>query len=951
MRFLEGFRTKRYSQNAHYRKNFTFQLVLSTKSCMIHYELSYSASEYHTVGGAQVKIGLSGDNNVVQRVRKDFGLHQAFMEDRRQISLLSKSSSQICRLLRWIRKEDYLQSYLCPTEWLALEKPLFLRRLETITAQQCQQHFRSESFEVVVLRQYYTELYQTLLAPESYSTVYNEKLSLHYMISTWATKTISEGTYIKRFPDDGREMYPSYCLIKILPCLGDSSLFSIRVFSFGLDPIERFKLLDSLKQYLDTLGSSVILPKAISWKLFLGTTIGPVDQCFRHESWLLPKDSELLLLIAKQRIQLGGFLLISPSGSRLLFAKLIYQNVSSNPGKKDNLLELDPLLLQCVVDYRSEYLQISLYMEGESGYFVPGNHISSQENILFTEIYSKMKSLDQLYGSALMCRTRLISAFETNGVAANVSKMNSQQASDDVATLIPYCFKYCSHLPFFKRGSGKVNEVLASLTEEFLLSAEGLDLQIAKLPIDPETEILGIDPGGWFVIRRHSRSLILAHFSNKEQDDNSNNVHRNVTFFIFCIEILYSQKGEGAKLSEINEKFQSEITELSHLIEVEHNLNFSRAPDIALRQCTGNENITFHPDDFAFCLSHCIEIPVASALIARPVETDHFATGNDAENNNSPTSFSSVIEEFLRPVPGISSYFYFCALNDCFTKSVFDALSSKLKRVEAVNDDATSGSDEDASSSTAETKVDPDLYDIDIEPIGMQNYRVSMSTFRPPPLYVKILLNGKEASLNCLHRLEDGKTLSIFLTVFKDETSAKLSVENLLPLHKAVALALRARLEAFVAAQTLNRLRYLGPSMSNSDIKVAIKCLADTDEVVTVAVPLEFVFVCSDSIVGKPSCRAQDEDTAFSLLLEELSSGKLLQTKRATRNTFIVTEYNLNLNFLQYWCLVNVRQRGCLFISVHHPGGTGLAQDCATKVQRIILSITNLVNQRLLLER
>ena len=123
-------------------------LVLRLADCgvTIHYEASFVSSPYHipTVGQAHIKIELSGeDAEFIQMAKKMFVSHQ--QGARRVVSTSAKAAAdKICKLLRWTRKEDYLESYLC-TGWGDVDHfktgSKFLQRLMSLSSLARYRHF------------------------------------------------------------------------------------------------------------------------------------------------------------------------------------------------------------------------------------------------------------------------------------------------------------------------------------------------------------------------------------------------------------------------------------------------------------------------------------------------------------------------------------------------------------------------------------------------------------------------------------------------------------------------------------------------------------------------------------------------------------------------------------------------------------------------------------------
>jgi hypothetical protein len=120
-RVLEGYRARRYGHNTQDSDKVSMHMTLKLSDCgvVLHYEVSFVSSPYHipTVGTAHIKLELSGDDDFIAIVKKRFisqhGTDNLMMQGRRVPAISKAAADKICKLLRWIRKEDYLDSYLC----------------------------------------------------------------------------------------------------------------------------------------------------------------------------------------------------------------------------------------------------------------------------------------------------------------------------------------------------------------------------------------------------------------------------------------------------------------------------------------------------------------------------------------------------------------------------------------------------------------------------------------------------------------------------------------------------------------------------------------------------------------------------------------------------------------------------------------------------------------------
>lgn len=96
-------------------------LVLPLADCgvLLHYEASFVSSPYHVpfVGQAHIKLELSCDDSefisIVKKAFVNHGTDSLMLQGRRVSPTVRATAEKICKLLRWTRKEDYLESYLC----------------------------------------------------------------------------------------------------------------------------------------------------------------------------------------------------------------------------------------------------------------------------------------------------------------------------------------------------------------------------------------------------------------------------------------------------------------------------------------------------------------------------------------------------------------------------------------------------------------------------------------------------------------------------------------------------------------------------------------------------------------------------------------------------------------------------------------------------------------------
>ena len=121
-RVVEGYRARRYGHNVQDIDVISVDLAMRLLDfdVVVHYEVSFVSSSHNTptVGQAHIKLELSGEDiEFLQTIKKVFSLNhgsESVMMRGSNVSALAKTAvDKICKLLRWTRKEDYLESYLC----------------------------------------------------------------------------------------------------------------------------------------------------------------------------------------------------------------------------------------------------------------------------------------------------------------------------------------------------------------------------------------------------------------------------------------------------------------------------------------------------------------------------------------------------------------------------------------------------------------------------------------------------------------------------------------------------------------------------------------------------------------------------------------------------------------------------------------------------------------------
>ena len=238
-RVLEGYIARRYGHNTQDNDKVSIHMVLhlADYGITLHYEASFVSSPYHqpTVGQAHIKLELSGnDMDFIHTVKKMFvanhGADSMVLQGRR-VSASSKSAAdKICKLLRWTRKEDYLESYLCLPGWgdmnYLTDGSSFLCRVETLSTRQRYRHFRSETFEIVAIGPTPFEKSESLFSDMMEPNKGEDEM--YSVLSSWSTGIISDREmYFKEVIPARDDDLTYYCIIRVVQSPTVSRLFTM----------------------------------------------------------------------------------------------------------------------------------------------------------------------------------------------------------------------------------------------------------------------------------------------------------------------------------------------------------------------------------------------------------------------------------------------------------------------------------------------------------------------------------------------------------------------------------------------------------------------------------------------------------------------------------------------------------------------------------------------------
>lgn len=989
LRIIEGFRSRRYGQNTEDADKVSVHLTVPLElGTVLHYELSYVASPFYNVmvGSAHVKVELSGEEKFIQNVKNDFISHQVNLQHRaRHGTIAQRTSAKLCMFMRWVRKEDCLDSYLTPLEWgekLGTGSP-FLRRLGTMSTVQRHRHFDIESFEVVCVGGDPFSNQESLLS--EFMEEDSGENELLEALADFATQTVTDRRcYVLKLPPSRRDLV-TYCVIEVIQSPEAARLYTIALEFFGCpDNHERVAVAHRLKERLCSCEFVVLIPRTVDQYIRVvmqgtggggggGGSLQKARGFLHWDHWDLTKDDELIpILCQRRRSSIGNFWLFDSSRNHALLGKFV---------AREDIDAMKHPSLHLVLYYiraRQDSVSVDIYMETQRGYlnpfcFYPRSKFASG---VPNEFFERVKRRDFECALALKSRRRLLSVFaheESPDSKHGNEALLAKEQEEDVSRLLPYAKSAAKQLRFFKSGSGEANNELAALTSRTILSAAFSSHDITELLISPESKVRGCEEGTWFLIRHDNHTLSLVHLAlmdeSIETEKGNGENHRRLTFHTVYASDLYQTKDDFESEVEEHEEEHAEhlgVSEFADAIERAHAKNYARAFYLALRSKERNVVEKIDPDDFVFVTNSCVEMKVTEVyLSARPIDTEEDGISSTG------TALSSLIATMFEPVPGGGTYFYYKGeeATDVLTDDVpsgFDRihdLSVPYGGVVSIGEisgsEMSPGNEDDLMSFSSEENDQGHAFSGEIGSAGRVDATDDFPSQSPsPPILVRFRLDGKEVSLEDFVRMQSSSSLSAFITLFNKSDSdgidgRAIESSHLPRVHAAVAMTLVSELKSFVADQTLERLRQVGSNISEIDLRTAILSLLEAKNVASSKMSLEFFVAESDELVpaSAPTGNERVLDNFLTLLCSEIEKQRTVKLKRITEgggDFFVTSEGD---SPLPYWCFVQLqRGLGRIILNVHHPRGIDIATEVAERTKAAIRQVCRRVNQIMLLE-
>lgn len=522
-RVKEGYRAKQYGQSTIEVGKVSMQFTLPLEmGVTVLYELSFRSpsGQSSVFGFAHIKVELSGEPALIQLVKTDF----MRAPHPRPATFYNQVSDRICHLLRSMRKEDMLQSYISPEKWtdqLTAPDTPFVKRLASLTDLQRSRHYRFDEFDCVCVGNMPYECGDDDDFLSQFRNTDDGSEGMVEAMQMWSSQMIADKMFfVKKIERSSEYAPPSYCIVQLKQTPGASRLWTISVETLcGTDAGDRLLLLSCLRSLLDELHNVSSL-KIQMGKFLVGQSCSEesrdrstreiiMEKQYNHASWDLVMDPELLPLLMKRRREIGKFLLLGSSHDEAIFAKIASKGEHTNdPGT----------LVQYKLAIQGDRVAVDLYMENKAGEFTTGKTPLQKKTSQFHTLQKTLRKRDQECGLALQSRTGLLRLFDSR--EAFVCNEHISYAE----RLLDYCSTSILQLRFFHPCTSGANIKLVQLTESMLVSQD-FGPRVIKLDLGESILLNSKGPGDWFLVEHNSDTMSLLHLSHlfKSQSSTESN--------------------------------------------------------------------------------------------------------------------------------------------------------------------------------------------------------------------------------------------------------------------------------------------------------------------------------------------------------------------------------------------------------------------------------------------
>ena len=376
-----------------------------------------------------------------------------------------------------------------------------------------------------------------------------------------------------------------------------------------------------------------------------------------------------------------------------------------------------------------------------------------------------------------------------------------------------------------------------------------------------------------------------------------------------------------------------------------HNQNYASAAYVALKGETNPSVEYLNLDDFTEILRSLVFVEVA---------TIDLRTQDGSADSGIRSKLSQLTKSVLQTIPDEDFCLYYSGSvvrETVFTPVLDDDSADSVSLLNipledlSEDEDISRHSTADAESSHADESTQTNL-----------EFSAVSSSTASAPIFIRFLLDGKPASVHDLSSIENESSLSVLISLFNDGSRRpgevfKSDPSHLPPSHLNVAMELAGLLNAFVAEQSLERLRLLGPKIDDEGFKDAKSCLRKARDVVTSTIEVFFYVAKVDAMIpasAPAGCDAEVE-VGFDMLSEQLRSNREI-TLEPFGAGFVAVDSELQR--LAYWCFISVRRsRAVISVEIFHPDGPHKAAEVLSSMHGLISMCCHKVNQLLLLQR
>ena len=678
----------------------------------------------------------------------------------------------------------------------------------------------------------------------------------------------------------------------------------------------RLSVLSSLKHDLRNHTDILVLEKCISNYVNVTRPMTALSRqwspYFVHaKNWELLQDSEVLPLITKRRNEIGNFFILHSDAERGVFAKFVKSCEQEDPvvEQKDGSTSsphLDIVIYQVISKANGIYVDI--YMEASHSTFHPFS--ARRANTTFAKLSERVRKRDVDCARNVKSRTNLLAALD-DGKCTNVQ--NRKQEAEDVMRLIKISKCTKKHLRFFSlEGSGLANDILSHLTTECITS-ESFHTRASRLSIGQNVSIMNYS-GTWFVMRLdwYILSLMCLEVIDHIQEMNGTSQNfRRLSIFTAAIMDLY-QSDYDFDDSSGDDSEQFGVSEIMEAIESSHAENFATACYQALRNTT-DPIVSLQDDEVDYALTSLYFRESLQTFVSVDDLSDHLS---EHAHTITGRKLAQVIESLLRIVPGSNGrlFFYHDDDVDCSDESVAHSNVSQ-------NTGFMIGTAEEG---------------------GLE---VSHSV-KNPPLFFRFSLDEQLVGMDEIMALKKSATLSAQVSVFQSSSELELP-----PSHTSIVAKVQKCLDSFAAEQVLEKLRFVGRSLTDELLERVMLNLPQTNQLHSCEIPLHFFISKSKSLVAADNPTGNNERDlthGFRILLDECDQAH--QFIRANEESFLVLDDSASRDVLPYFCFIQIQKsRGSIIVRVYHPLGDEAAEQQMKVVQSLVKSICDRTNQLLLL--